>query len=80
MTVDDNNMSERLEGLEAIRTYIDPHMTRRTFYRYHRGPLGPYLFERKNWWKRKDRHGHPLKRYFTFKNLVQIYMIRRRII
>jgi hypothetical protein len=61
---------ERLEGFEEIRRYIDPWMSRTTFYRYHRHRLEPYLYIRPRHWAKH------LPRYFTFKRLLMVYMLR----
>jgi hypothetical protein len=66
--------SERLEGLEEISHFIDPGMSRRTFYRVHREALRPYLLERREYWKGRK------PRFFSYKRLILLYMLRRRII
>lgn len=66
--------SERLEGLMEIARFIDPGMSRTTFYRYHREALRPYLLERREYWKQRK------PRYFSYKRLILVYMLRRRII
>jgi hypothetical protein len=66
--------SERLEGLEEISHFIDPGMSRSTFYREHREALRPYLLERREYWKKRK------SRYFSYKRLVLLYMLRRRLI
>jgi hypothetical protein len=66
--------SERLEGLMEIAKFIDPDMSRRTFYRHHREALRPYLLERRDAWKYRK------PRYFSYKRLILLYMLRRRVI
>ena len=66
--------SERLEGLEEIARFIDPGMSRSTFYREHREALRPYLLERREYWKGRK------PRFFSYKRLILLYMLRRRII
>lgn len=79
---DKNNIEdwdhERLEGLEQIRKFIDPLMSRSTFYRKHRVALMPYLIERDGYWQKDRFAGKPKPRYFTFKRLVVYYMLRRK--
>jgi hypothetical protein len=65
---------ERLEGLDAIRKFIDPSMCKRTFYQRHREALRPYIVERKYWWRKK------LPQFYSFKRLILLYMLRRKII
>lgn len=71
---------ERIEGIDAIRRFLSPKMSRSQFYREHREALKPYLIEYKDSW-RKTGHGiAPRPRYFTFKRLLILYMLRRRTI
>jgi hypothetical protein len=65
---------ERLEGLEAIRKFIDPTMSERTFFRRHREALRPFIVERKMWWKKR------LPQYYSYKRLIMLYMLKRKII
>jgi len=70
MVVDYNDLSdERLEGMDAIRRYIDPRMSSETFYRYWRKRLEPILMEHPQWGK------HKRGRYFTYKRLVLAVML-----
>lgn len=66
--------SDRLEGLKAIRRFIDPYMSERTFYRNHREALRPYLVERQRYWVDN------LPRYYSFKPLILSYMMRRKML
>jgi len=65
---------ERLEGLDAIRKFIDPTMSMRTFYNHHREPLRPWIVERKMWWKKR------LPQFYSYKRLILLYMLKRKII
>ena len=60
---------ERLDGMTAIRDYIDPRMSLETFYRYWRKRLEPILMEHPQWGK------HRRKRYFTYKRLILAIML-----
>lgn len=67
-------LDERIEGLEAIKNIINPHMSMRTFYKRHRPHLDYILFVDKDHWRRKA------PRYFTFRRLVYHYMLSKRVI
>jgi hypothetical protein len=66
---------ERLEGLVAIRKFMDPWMSRSYFYKYHRKEIDHLLCEHQRWWLRPDKI-----RYFSFKRLVMAYMIEKKYI
>lgn len=61
---------DRLEGMEAIREYIDPNMPKSTFYRKIRPHLDSILIEREYQYDRSK------PRYFTFKNMVQMFLLK----
>jgi hypothetical protein len=65
---------ERLEGIDEIRKFIDPAMSRMTFYRHHREALRPWIVERKFWWKKR------LPQFYSYKRLIMLYMLKRKII
>ena len=67
--IDEN--SDRLEGVTAIRKYIDPHMSSRSFYERWRPLINPILFEYRKPYLRPNR-------YFTFKSLVIAVMLKER--
>ena len=69
----DTEDTERLEGMEAIRKYIDPEMSETSFYRYHRKHIDHLLMKRRQI-LRNRRRGRKME-YFTFKRLVIHYML-----
>lgn len=71
---------ERLEGLNQVRKFLDPTMSMRTFFRKHRRGIEPYLLQRTDYWRKNRPGGKPRPRYFSYKRLILLYMIRRRII
>ena len=66
-------LEERLEGLDAIRRAIDPQMSRRTFYRKWRWRIDCILMEYERYWLRD-----PPIRYFTFRRLLAVIILRKR--
>ena len=60
---------ELLDGVDAIRRYIDPRMAWETYYRYWKPLLRSVMMERPNFNK------HHRKRYFTYKRLVLAVML-----
>lgn len=63
-----------LEGLDAIRCFWDPHMSKDYFYRVIRPHLDSVLFERRYAKRRKDK----IARFYSYKNLVLALKIRLR--
>jgi len=63
-------IEERLEGHDQIRAYLDPHMSRSYYFDKVRPRIEPILFKRPPG-KKKN-----LPRVFTYKDLIQIFMIR----
>jgi hypothetical protein len=68
----DDGLDERIEGLDAIRAVINPHMSRSAFYRRHRQALDYILLVDVDHW----RTGRP--KYFTFRRLIYHYMLKQR--
>ena len=68
----DRSLDERIEGLDAIRKVINPHMSRSTFYKRHRPHLDYILLEDTDA-LRKNR-----PRFFTWRRLILSYMLKRR--
>ena len=66
----DASLDERIEGLDAIRKVLSPHMSRTTFYKRHRYRMSYILFEDRDWW----RNGRP--KFFTFRRLILDYMVK----
>lgn len=75
-----DDQGERLEGLEAIRRFIDPTMSRTNFYRYHREALRPFLIERRNPWRKTGSGSSPKPKFFSYKRLLMLYLLKRRVI
>jgi hypothetical protein len=69
--------TERIEGMVAIRKYIDPEMSATTFYRKHRKGIEHALIKREH---RFDGRGGVKRSYFTFKRLLIHYMLKRKTI
>jgi hypothetical protein len=69
---------ERIEGLNAIRMFLDPHMSARSFYRHHRVPLTPYLIERRGAWRKSGPGSSPKPKFFTYKRLLLLYMLKKK--
>jgi hypothetical protein len=67
-------MAVRIEGLEAIREFLDPYMSRSYFYRHIRPELDSILL------KRRRRPNSSVPRYYTFEPLLIAWMIRKKII
>lgn len=70
---------ERVEGMEALRKFIDPTMSMRSFYRYHREPLRPFLLERRDAWRKIGPGSSPKPKFFSYKRLL-LYMLKRKVI
>lgn len=69
--------TEILNGMDEIRNFWDPHMTKDCFYRNIRPHLDPILFERTYINRRMRTPGEkPVERYYTFKNLVLSLKLR----
>ena len=68
----DYSLDERIEGLDAIRKVINPHMSRSTFYKRHRYHMDYILFEDQDHW----RTGR--SKFFTFRRLIYHYMLQVR--
>jgi hypothetical protein len=66
---------ERLEGLDAVRKFLDPTMSRTYFYKHHRHRLDYMLMEYRYWYRRKDN-----VRFWTWKRLMMAYVIKQRVL
>jgi hypothetical protein len=66
---------ERLEGMVAIRKFMDPYMSKSYFYKYHRKEIDYLLLEHQRWWLRPDKI-----RYFTWKRLLIAHMLEKKYI
>ena len=62
-------MSDRLNGIEAILSYMD--LSHSEFYRVHYQALKPYLLTRDNTHRRKSKY-----RIYTFKSLIRAYLLK----
>ena len=65
-------MSDRLEGITSIITYMD--LSRSEFYRDHYQGLKPYLLTRDHPHRRKNKY-----KIYTFKALVRAYLLKLEI-
>jgi len=65
---------ERLEGHDQIREYLDPLMSRSYYFTKVRPRLLPILFERHY----ATRSRKNLPKVFTYKDLIQVWLIRAR--
>jgi hypothetical protein len=66
---------ERLEGMVAIRKFMDPYMSKSYFYKYHRKEIDYLLLEHQRWWLRPDKI-----RFFTWKRLLIAHMLEKKYI
>jgi hypothetical protein len=67
-------LDQRIEGLEAIKNIINPHMSMATFFVRHRPNLDYILFIDKDNW----RTNRP--KFFTYRRLIYHYMLKTRVI
>jgi hypothetical protein len=63
---------EILNGLEEIRKYWDPYMSRDYFFRHVRPHLNSILFKRRYWPRLREN----IPQYYTYRRLVLILKLR----
>jgi len=67
------SLDDHVEGLDAIRKFLNPHMSASAFYLRHRQAIDYILFvDKENW---RDNRA----RFFTTKRLLYHYMLKTRI-
>jgi len=67
-------LEERLDGHDEIRKYIDPEMSRSYYFKNVRPRLEAVLFKRGYTVRKKGNQ----TKYFSFKNLIQLFLIRTK--
>lgn len=74
--------TDRLEGWEDIMEFMDPFMSRTYFNNHHREALLPYVIMRRSVQKPlgTTHATSRLPNYYSFKQLILLYMVRTEII
>ncbi len=65
---------DRLEGHDEIRKYIDPKMSRSYYFKHIRPRIDPAIFTRTY----IGRSKRCIMKHFSFKKLIQVYLLRTK--